>query len=1027
MNWAIPTIFEITSLGEASMLVQAFNGLAAITNADGFVNMTRAAFLVGLLAFGARAVMTGRFELTSLLASLIIYALMFGPRATVIVIDNYSGATTPVANVPVGVAAPFALVSRTGKFFAETFESAFSVIGPDSQYLGAGYLDALSVLLRMRDIKPGTANSPDVNNTADLVKSVKNYIVGCVYYDIELANNGIPSQITRENLQQTKDIWAELKTTYPNISVMLFLPKGSNQGQPFSCKNAYIKLSEFFVAGSPWNTNYFDPWLRSVIDAPLGSRITAQDRIQGALNSINLATVDANTFAINAFLSTILRTTDESFYVSRNDVASAIISSQAQNQRNVQWTGERTMFEKVARPVTAFIEVFLVAATPLMAFAVAAFGVAGVSTLGRYLLLHFWVTLWAPTLAIANMYTYSRVVAYIDHIKTVTALGKSIQPESMLGMDYVMQRLQTEFATGSMLAASTPMLTLLLIYGSSQVASMLASKMSSAEQIDAKAASPSVMQPAPAYSMESMYAGNPLIGPHTRGAGIPTIAMSQTAVATRQRAEQYVASTQAALNDEVSSSYTDSKGNQVRVEYSRGRGWQVQGGGFNALTASWNVAQQAAQRFSKDVNEQEALTKAASKAIMDSSSIGASTRGITLGLAGLSAERRRQVAEQIGSETKLGASQAMSFLDMLQQSAQADDRTGREYRKSLDAKGNWNKAQAVTFGGSADDSQRIGESLTAARSAQRSYQEASQINSLASYHDSMNPLQLLDRYKTMAGADKNPNWRGNLAGLYSQMFGADPQMQAAKLAQTEKVIGRAIPALNGPTGAADRKAAAMLFVMGAPENDGAHLIAKGISMNNQPAMELARNNDVVAAGKGVAANGAALEASPQVRQRVGDARTNAATVPAQNAVAQQQGQTWAANANSTPTEEQAFAFAGNDVPGQIRNNFGKVQKASNQQSVMFQQGAGRLLGQNIAESIAPGAMTFNDTGDGKIDLRNPTLFQGRLTPLANNNFGTRDSVHAHDDRVNPETYVAKELGGKKPPARAPVPGQPEPE
>ena len=86
---------------------------------------------------------------------------------------------------------------------------------------------------------------------------------------------------------------------------------------------------------------------------------------------------------------------------------------------------------------------------------------------------------------------------------------------SLYKLDFL---LQDYLATGGMLAASTPAISLMLIYGSAITATHLASRFQGGDFVDEKISSPDVLRPAPALAMSPILEHAPLRGTTTTGA-----------------------------------------------------------------------------------------------------------------------------------------------------------------------------------------------------------------------------------------------------------------------------------------------------------------------------------------------------------------------------------------------------------------------------------------------------------------------------------------------------------------------------
>jgi conjugal transfer mating pair stabilization protein TraG len=480
-------MFDIVSFGEYKMLVDAFNGLAMIFASSSTVNMMRVAFLVGILWFGARAVMTNRWDAIPLFTGFLAYSLMFGPKVTVTVTDAYSGRVEAVANVPIGIAAPMSITSHAGRYFSDTFNQAYSVIVPDNSFMTNGFLDTLNVLLAFRDPDISWASSqPDGN----VKKSLESYINDCVEYDLSIEANGGSPDVTTAKLMNAHDTWAAMRVTLINLMTSQFIETG--YPTLVSCNVAYAILDgKLNTTTATWVTSYFDSWInQGITKSRSDTALSADQRVQSALSALNISSSRSREYMVNQLMATYLASGSANHAVSNGNVTAAVILTQGMNQRNVQWTAEQSMFERVSRPITAFIEVFMVAAAPIMAFAVAALGPQGLATLGKFLMLHVWVAMWAPTLTIVHMYIASTLVTYMERIADTSGHD----PLSLAGLDSLNMTLQTQLGVGGMLAAATPMLTLFMLYGTAQVATMIASQIKGSEHIDTAPASPKLVQ-----------------------------------------------------------------------------------------------------------------------------------------------------------------------------------------------------------------------------------------------------------------------------------------------------------------------------------------------------------------------------------------------------------------------------------------------------------------------------------------------------------------------------------------------------
>jgi conjugal transfer mating pair stabilization protein TraG len=148
-----------------------------------------------------------------------------------------------------------------------------------------------------------------------------------------------------------------------------------------------------------------------------------------------------------------------------------------------------------------------------MAFTIA-LGPAGIAMTGKYLLFALWIQLWMPIMAIINLYLHMAIAGDLDALQHTANLTLP----SILALYKLDFLLQDYLATGGMLAASTPAISLMLIYGSAITATHLAGRLQGGDTIDEKITSPNLMRPAPALAMSPILEHAPLRGTTTTGA-----------------------------------------------------------------------------------------------------------------------------------------------------------------------------------------------------------------------------------------------------------------------------------------------------------------------------------------------------------------------------------------------------------------------------------------------------------------------------------------------------------------------------
>ena len=189
--------------------------------------------------------------------------------------------------------------------------------------------------------------------------------------------------------------------------------------------------------------------------------------------------------------------------------APALMINQAVQQRNTQWAAEQTMFMTVVRPMLTFFEGFIYAITPIIAFIIV-MGSFGVQLAGKYVQTVLWIQLWMPVLSIINLFVHT---AATNQMASLSNNGLN----SMYALSSTGDVLQHWIATGGMLAASTPIISLFIVSGSTYAFTSLASKISGGDHVD-EAEYPRCPQAGPLMQSQPAYNQNQFSGAIASGA-----------------------------------------------------------------------------------------------------------------------------------------------------------------------------------------------------------------------------------------------------------------------------------------------------------------------------------------------------------------------------------------------------------------------------------------------------------------------------------------------------------------------------
>lgn len=498
------TTWTIYSIGDVAFLEQILIGVAMVTGAGDFSRAASIGLLFALLILSFQSISKGAQELNyqQAFAGWMLFALMFWPTTTVAIEDGVTGDVRVVAHVPYGVGAAGGMISSIGYGLTELFEQGYSYIAPG--LTESRFADSLKILNNLKRASEDPRVVAALNNAAggDLRRSWDNYIRECSLVKIDLGLT-TADQLLSQPMPEALRFDSGTYTTKHYMS-------GVN-GTTASCSVV------FDVLRSATSGAMLDSEFNKVLGQALGQRETSpygfepsMNQLANAMDTLHISQVDAYRFVQASVLQPLYEGAVVGKYQDMHDFTSAVMINQAIQQRNLQWAAEQSMFMSVVRPMQTFFEGFVYALTPLIGVLII-MGSFGMTLAFKYLQTLLWIQFWLPVLSIVNLYI---------HVGATEALSSFDNPDmtSIYSLMGTYDVLQQWVSVGGMLAAATPVISLFLVTGSTYAMTSLAGKISGADHVNEKAASPDVVQPGSLMQMQPKFSANAFSGATRSGA-----------------------------------------------------------------------------------------------------------------------------------------------------------------------------------------------------------------------------------------------------------------------------------------------------------------------------------------------------------------------------------------------------------------------------------------------------------------------------------------------------------------------------
>jgi conjugal transfer mating pair stabilization protein TraG len=483
--------FEIYAIGDALYLSRVLNAIAAFANGAHLAKLGAIGAMLGLLVASVRGVLTaGRdFGFHQILVGIILFMVLFGTRATVVIdpLNPLPGqgpeenAGYRIDNVPWGAAAAGSFISLVGYKLTMMFEHGYGTVEGNGVTLG-GYGRTLELVNAVRALEaPVLANAPEQYDWYR--DSLVRYIHDCTLRGLNMGH------VSKQDLFSSADPLQGITYDSQWQTTQSSWPDGTQRD--VTCVDAMARLR----AGKGELTTMLEPALAKVTGSP-----NAIGDITAAFASLGSSAAESmQDYMMGALINAVWIDAMKSGPMSSQDVAASIMIQQGSEQRATQWAAEETLYRRIMRPMIGFFEGLVFAVVPFMAFLVG-FGQAGINLLTKYAMLTLWVQLWMPVLAIVNLYQTTQV----EHFVRVLEAAGSTPATSVLGVAELQQQAVDWLSTGGMIAASTPAIALMLLYGGAVTATHLAGRLQGGDHVNEKTLTPDALQTGPIMEARSM-------------------------------------------------------------------------------------------------------------------------------------------------------------------------------------------------------------------------------------------------------------------------------------------------------------------------------------------------------------------------------------------------------------------------------------------------------------------------------------------------------------------------------------------
>lgn len=517
-------IWVAYTVGDVSFAHSVLRAISMVMYGDGGViqGAYRLAALLGIIWLIVRGLFSkDGLNFGSGLFVILFYMCFFVPQSTLHIEDMQTKKFYTMDKIPLGVSASLSVASKIGKYLSDAYESVFIDVSSDNGLCSAGsmecngYMGTLDLISKARTnlqnsaayvaINQSLCNSKTEYSSCDIETSLLNYFRDCTIHKVTNPNERFSLKNVK-SFSNNADTAYDMKFDSKRHTVNIYL--GSGKTGMMTCKdagtaiedafrNAKVKTTIFKLASPLHNMNPHDGG--SVADGGTGfdngtttganNTAVLQGMMGEALAGLGGSSADPYEYLKNVIIEPIIADGMRAGFIDQNMVAARISLDTALAQRDLQLAAESSMFATMIRPLSTFLEGFVLALTPIMPFIIL-ISLNGFAICMKYLMVLLWIQLWAPALAICNMYVQSVAKENLE----IALSGTDIT--SLAGISRATPIIQHWLAVGGMMGASVPVLTLFVLSGSIYTFNSLATSMKGSDHFDEKAIQPDAIKKA---------------------------------------------------------------------------------------------------------------------------------------------------------------------------------------------------------------------------------------------------------------------------------------------------------------------------------------------------------------------------------------------------------------------------------------------------------------------------------------------------------------------------------------------------